>query len=210
MSFLPQGYERPQAPSNYMRFQKGMNRFRILSPAVIGYEYWNKDNKPVRSELKWDYVPDDIKTEGGVPTPIKHFWAFIVWNYQEKMIQILQITQATIQDGIKLGVDLREGNAMNNDIGVERIGDGFDTEYKVQFADPSPIAPEIEAAFKAKPINLHALFDGSDPFQTDSPTERGVNKELAGQNPATGQDNFGTSADIDVSDIPFWCNAKTI
>lgn len=202
MTFLPQGYERPLTPSNYMRFQKGMNRFRILSPAVVGWEYWNKENKPVRSREKWDYTPDDIKTEGGVPTPIKHFWAFVVWNYQESLIQILQITQVTVQDGIKLGVELRNGNATNNDIGVERIGDGFDTEYKVQFADPSPVTPEIEQAYKAKKIDLDALFDGGDPFASDTPTERGSDPHL-GAKDAPIVDPF------DVSDIPFWCNVKT-
>lgn len=196
MTFLPQGCERPQSPSNYMRFQKGMNKFRILSPAVIGYEYWSKDNKPVRDKVKWDYIPDDIKKEGGVPTPIKHFWAFVVWNYADKMIQILQITQATIQDGIKLGVDLRDGNATNNDIGVERIGDDFDTKYKVQFADPSPVAPEIEAAYKATPINLEALFTGDDPFKTDTPTERGNDPHLGTKTPAMVED-------VNVDDIPF-------
>lgn len=201
MSFLPQGYERPQSPSNYMRFQKGMNRFRILSPAVIGWEYWNKDNKPVRSQVKWDYTPDDIKTEGGVPTPIKHFWAFVVWNYQEKLIQILQITQVTVQDGIKLGVELRNGNATNNDIGVERIGDGFDTEYKVQFADPTPVLPEIEQAYKAKKIDLNALFDGGDPFASDTPTERGSDPNLGAKDDA--EIKVHEPIDVNVDDIPF-------
>lgn len=195
MSFLPPKYEVPQAPSNYMKLAKGMNKFRILTPAVLGWEYWNKDNKPVRSKEQFDLIPDDIKTDNqGMPTPIKHFWAFVVWNYNENLIQILQITQSTIQNGIKMGVDLREGNATNNDIGVKRTGDGFDTEYEVQFSDPTPVPAEAEIAFRAKKINLEALFTGDDPFSGDNPTERGSEPALA---------KGSTTEDIDVSDIPF-------
>lgn len=195
MTFLEPNYEIPQAPSNYMKFQKGMNKFRILSPAVTGWEYWNKDNKPVRSKKRWEIIPADIKKENGQPTPIKHFWAFVVWNYQEQLIQILQITQSTIQGSIKTGVDLRQGNATNNDIGVERKGDGFDTEYTVQFADPSPVAPEIEEAYKAKKIDLEALFDGGDPFTSDTPTKRGSEPNLAPSDDSTG--------DLNTDDLPF-------
>lgn len=195
MTFLEPNYEIPQAPSNYMKFQKGMNKFRILSPAVTGWEYWNKENKPVRSKKRWETIPADIKLENGQPTPIKHFWAFVVWNYQEQLIQILQITQSTIQGSIKTGVDLRQGNATNNDIGVERKGDGFDTEYTVQFADPSPVAPEIEEAYKAKKIDLEALFDGGDPFTSDTPTKRGSEPNLAPSDDSTG--------DLNTDDLPF-------
>lgn len=192
MSFLPTNYEVPEKPSNYMRFQKGMNRFRILSPAVVGYEYWNKDNKPVRSKEKWNTIPDDIKYEDGKPTDIKHFWAFVVWNYTENLIQILQITQSTIQRSIKTGVELRQGNATNNDIGIERKGDGFDTEYTVQFADPTPISPEIEQAYKAQKVNLEALFDGTDPFGSTTPTPRGSDPYIGSKEPV-----------VNVDDIPF-------
>lgn len=199
MSFLPKDYEVPVAPSNYMKFQKGMNKFRILSPAVLGYEYWTKDNKPVRSKEEFEYIPEDIKLENGVPTAIKHFWAFIVWNYNEKMIQILQITQSTIQQGIKLGVDLREGNATNNDIGVTRKGDGFDTVYEVQFADPTPVAPEIERAFKARKINLEALFTGEDPFASETPTERGEDPNIGSKTANMTQEETAKFTE----DIPF-------
>lgn len=178
-TFLPDNYEIPEKPSNYMKFKQGINRFRILTPAVLGYEYWNLENKPVRSKKRWEEIPSDIKlTPTGVPTDIKHFWAFVVWNYNEKAIQILQITQTSIMGAIKLGVALRDGNATNNDIGVTRSGEKLDTTYDVQFADPTPIKPEIEEAFKARKINLEALFTGDDPFSGENPTPRGEDPNL--------------------------------
>ena len=50
-----------------------------------------------------------------MPTSIKHFWAFVVWNYNDNLIQILEITQATIQRGLKIKIDNREGKATEND-----------------------------------------------------------------------------------------------
>lgn len=165
MSFLPQDYNVPDASNGYMKLKPGANRFRILTPAITGWEYWNKDNKPVRSKEPFDLMPEDIKPnkDGSIPSP-KHFWAFVVWNYQEKMVQILEITQATIQRGLKIKIDNREGNATGNDFIITRTGEGFDTDYDIDVAESAPLAPEIETAFKAKNVNLEALYTGSDPF----------------------------------------------
>ena len=46
--FLPENYKSPEG--NYMKLQDGENTFRVLSSAIVGWEYWNRDNKPVRSE----------------------------------------------------------------------------------------------------------------------------------------------------------------
>ena len=39
MGFLPKN-EREPVTSNYMRFEKGENVFRVLSSAIVGMEYW--------------------------------------------------------------------------------------------------------------------------------------------------------------------------
>jgi hypothetical protein len=51
------------------------------------------DNKPEN--------PTDIKDTGKV----KHFWAFVVYNYQENAIHILGITQTGIMKTIKEYID---------------------------------------------------------------------------------------------------------
>jgi hypothetical protein len=48
--------------------------------------------------------------------------------------------------------------------GVNRKGEGLETEYSVV---PSPVQPTpapILEAYKEKPINLEALFSGENPF----------------------------------------------
>lgn len=190
MTFLDPNYSIPEAPSAYMKLKQGVNRFRILSPAVTGFEYWNKDNKPIRSKKNWDLIPQDIRIgDDGMPTNIKHFWAFVVWNYEEKMVQILEITQATIQRGLKIKIDNREGKATENDFIITRTGKGFDTDYDIDVAESTPLAPEIESAYKAKNIDLEALFTGADPFAQAAQKQPVESRTEANQ-------------DISVEDIP--------
>ena len=110
MTFLPPQYNVPESSSGYFKFKKGTNRFRILSPAITGFDIWRKDNKPVRQQKQFDLMPSDIKlNDDGTYSQIKHFWAFCVWNYEENMVQILEITQATIQRAMKIKIDNRSG-----------------------------------------------------------------------------------------------------
>ena len=87
--------------SNYMRFAEGENTFRVMSNTIIGWEYWNTDNKPVRSKERPVHMPDDIKTDKDGTIRINHFWAFVVWNYQDKKIQILELTQKGIMKSMQ-------------------------------------------------------------------------------------------------------------
>lgn len=191
MSFLPTSYNVPESASGYMKLKQGANRFRILSPAITGFEYWNKDNKPVRSKTNWDLIPQDIKVgNDGMPTAIKHFWAFVVWNYNENLIQILEITQATIQRGLKIKIDNREGKATENDFIITRTGEGMDTEYDIDVAEASPLKHEIEIAYKAKKMDLEALFTGGDPFVTSMQSQP-VESKIEGNN------------EVNVENIPF-------
>jgi hypothetical protein len=145
-----------------MKFQPGLNSIRILSSAIVGYEYFTGENKPVRQKEPFEEMPIDIKQGGKV----KPFWAFVVYNYQLKMVQILELTQKSIMTAIKALVDNPKwGVPQNYDIAITKTGEGMDTEYTVQgeppIAEPSE---EIKAAFAAKYVNLEALFVGADPF----------------------------------------------
>lgn len=162
-NFLPSDYKIQDTSGNYMRFQPGLNQIRILGSAVVGWEYFNQDNKPVRSREPFEEYPSDIKRDGKV----KQFWAFPVWNYQQKRVQVLELTQKTIMVGVKSLVDNPKwGDPTMYDIAITKVGDGMDTEYSVQGEPPIGKAEaSILALYRAKPINLEALFDGKDPFE---------------------------------------------
>lgn len=168
-SFLPTGYTAPKASGNYFKLEKGENRFRILSSAIIGYEYWTVDKKPVRSRTPFNGTPQDAKLEdvkdqqGNVirrEFRPKHFWAFVVWNYAESKIQVMEITQTTIMSAIEALVkNPKWGKPQGYDIVVTATGDGFDREYST-VPEPHTDAPTADISN----IYLEQLFDGGDPF----------------------------------------------
>lgn len=164
-SFLPANYETPKADSGYFKLQKGENRFRILSPAVVGYEYWTTSNKPVRSREYFDERPADAKVDDNGKFQ-KHFWAFIVYNYELNKPQIMEITQTTIQSAIEAYfLNKRWGDPVKYDFVITRTGDGLETEYTV-IAEPHSEAPKADIS----KIDLESLFAGADPFtKTDTP-----------------------------------------
>lgn len=218
-NFLPDHYRIPDSKSGYFKLKQGANRLRILSPAITGFLYWNNQNKPVRQKDSFDMMPEDIKLkDDGTYSDIKHFWAFCVWNYDLNMVQILEITQSSIQSAMKIKIDNREGNATENDFIITRTGEGFNTEYDVDVANPSPIPTDAVVAMKAKKINLEALYNGGDPFSSNSSPDTqnsgsGFQKfadaanNLAGK-PEPVADDIQAMADemeneVDVDSIPF-------
>lgn len=162
--FGTENYEIPET-SDYMKFKtEGAHKFRALSSAIVGYEYFKDDNKPVRSRTPFDATPG-IKKNG----KISHFWAFIVWNYSAKRIQILEIQQKTIQTAMKAYINNPDwGNPKNYDITVSRKGMTVnDTEYTVMPSPHKPLDADIAKKFGEAKINLEALFDDMDPFSVD-------------------------------------------
>lgn len=160
--FLPQDYEAPKSGDNYMKWQDGENKFRILTQPVLGWEDWI-DKKPKRYRMKEKPAkPYDEKK------PLKHFWSFVVWNYGEEKIQILQVNQASIRNYIEALVkDESWGSPYFYDIKVFKKGEGMETEYLVNPVPPKPLNPLIKDEFNKKRCNLEALFDGEDPFSPD-------------------------------------------
>lgn len=168
MGVLPDNYEVPTAEGGYMRFEEGENKFRVLSEPILGNEYWTDTDggrKPNRFRMS---EPIDVSK---VPDPaqIKHFWAMVVWNYKANRLQVLEITQKTIQQAIA-AYDRNPdwGDFRDYDLTVVRKGEGLNTEYQVMASPQKQISDEIKEAYKSAKINVEALFDNADPFSNDS------------------------------------------
>jgi hypothetical protein len=139
--FLPEGYEQPESGGNYMKLQDGENKIRILSKPIVGWMDWKDKN------------------------PIKHFWAFIVWNYNDQAIQVLEITQQTIQSAItNLNKDEDWGAPYEYDIKIVKKGKDMETKYSVTPSPKKPLTDQIKQAALDKPCYLDALFSGTDPW----------------------------------------------
>lgn|SRR3990167_1173717 len=181
MSFLDDDYKVPST-SRYMKWQEGQNQFRILGSfvegtAIMGYEYWKSTEeggrKPVRVKLGISVpiaeLEENPKT-GELDLP-KHFWALPVWNYAEKSFQILEITQKTIMNAIKdLARNKKWGDPKNYDINVTRTTENSKTKYTVMPEPKEKLTEEIEEQIALVKINIHALYDGEDPFQVSLET----------------------------------------
>jgi hypothetical protein len=164
MTFLPEGYEVPKTSGGgYMKFKQGDNKFRILSPVTMGWEYWTEDKKPKRSKTMFKVVPVDADLHTGWPA--KHFWAFVVWNFDTKQIEILEITQVTIQTAMQSLINNEDwGDPREYSITVNRTGEKMETTYTVLPSPAKPVPAEIRQAFEEKYVNLEALFTGGNPF----------------------------------------------
>jgi len=164
MNFLPDDYQAPKPTSQlYLKLQDGENRIRILSRPIIGWEDWSLDRKPIRYEMTNKPAKSIDSTK-----PMKHFWAFIVYNVQEEQIQIMHITQATIRSCLEsLSKDQDWGSPFEYDIKINKKGEKMETEYTVNPVPHKPLSQTILNAFKERPIQLEALFLGADPFSTE-------------------------------------------
>lgn len=159
MDFLDNDYQAPQGSANYAKLQDGENRFRILAKPIIGWVGWSAGT-PSRFTMKNrpDKNFDDNK-------PAKHFWDMLVWNYQTKSVQILEITQTLIQQALQTLARSEDwGNPYEYDIIITKSGKDKNTKYNVQPAKPKPLTDEIKKAALDKPVYLEALYTGADPF----------------------------------------------
>jgi len=168
-SFLPDSYEKPAGTGKYYKLQQGDNRFRIVSSAIVGWEDWSEENDngkivrtPIRTKEKPAQLIDPKK-------PAKHFWAFVIWDYADSSLKIMEVTQSTIQDAIfNLHSDANWGDPKNYDLNIKKTGEKMETKYSVMPAPPRPLAPEATKAIAETKIDLNKLYENGDPFEGES------------------------------------------
>jgi len=182
--FLPNGYQTPEVPSNFMTLEDGVNSFRVLSSAIVGYEWWvengEEGRKPVRVRTA-DEVPDEVMAATDNRKKAKHFWAFTVYNYKTKTIQILELKQKTVMRSIEAFIkNPKWGNPKHYDLVIERVRTGSqdrDVEYNVIPEPPSPLDEGIVELAQSVPVRLEALFEGADPFAEPEEDERPAKRQ---------------------------------
>ena len=136
--FLPKDYTAPEVQSNYMTLEEGVNSFRVLSPAIVGYEWWVEQGaegrRPVRVRTL-DEIPDEVREATDSRQRAKHFWAFTVYNYKSQTIQILELKQKTVMRAIEAFVkNPKWGDPQGYDLQIEKVRTGSqerDVEYNV-------------------------------------------------------------------------------
>jgi len=162
LGFLPENYKVPSKDNGYMKFKLGVNKIRFMGVPILGYEMWKDTEdgrRPVRFRMDEDIPMADVPEDG-----VKHFWAAVVWNFEDELLQILEITQRGIQKSI-MALQRSEawGDPREYDIEITREGEGLETRYSL-IPGSRDLDPGIDKFFKDSDINLEALFDGKNPF----------------------------------------------
>jgi len=166
---LPKGYEYKETSGNYIKFQQGENRFRIMSDYIVGMEYWTeKDDKrtPVRIHMDDQIHPDDLQYTNQPP---KHFWACVVFDYSDSKIKILEITQKGLMrtlTGMERDDDWGDPKGTKGyDIVVVKTGEKMETKYELRAKPKKELDDGVVQMFKDTKIDLNALYEGKDPFE---------------------------------------------
>jgi hypothetical protein len=190
--FLPKDYETPEIPSHFMELEEGVNTFRVLSSAIVGYKWWvnagEGGRKPMRVRTA-DDVPEEVKNATENRAQAKHFWAFPVYNYVTKSIQVLEIKQQTIMRAIEAFVkNPKWGNSQRYDLVIEKVKTGsrdWDVEYHVIPEPPTKLDAGIAELAKMIPVRLEALYTGDDPFAVADEEEGGRKHGKSGRETAS-------------------------
>lgn len=161
---IPQGTIIPKSTGNFMKFETGKNKIRVLSDIRVGYEGW-KDNKPFRHEGAICKITPEMvdMSDGEKPKPkINYFWVMAVWNYNSEKIEVLEITQTTIMSPL-LSLESEEdwGDLKNYDINITKTGEKLLTKFNIQGVPPKPVSKEILKAYKDSEILdvIENMFD---------------------------------------------------
>lgn len=166
---IPKGTEIPRGSGQFAKLVDGKNKFRVLSDVVLGWEGW-KDKKPFRHEGSVCKIKaEDVDLNQNGQPNINYFWAMVVWNYQDKKVQVLEITQKTVMGPLyELEQNPDWGDLKGYDVEINKKKEGDKIKYYVLGIPPKPLSAEIEQAYKESDVDLSKLFKGEYPMATDN------------------------------------------
>lgn len=187
-------YTPPESASGlYHKFEDGVTyRFRIASePAVFETSF---------------PAPDGTENVSG-----KYAW--VVWNVDKKMVQVLQLPVTGYKQIAALASDDEYGDPTTYDLKITRTGSGFDTKYEVIAGRTTNTIEEAypDAVEAIKKVDLIDALSASDKNQNvnwlaDAVAGRQTKTPLSRQQVDAA--DFAPSDDeadekIDLSTIPF-------
>lgn len=170
-----ENYSVPKGDSKYLKFEKGNTKFMPMDSAIIGWEYWTNDNKPVRLEEQPTNLATlpNIRQEDNGTYKLSHFWAFPVIDAQDGKVKVLEITQKTIQRDIRAYIQNEDWGSpvQKYTFTISKEGDGFETKYTTM-ANPAREVPEEWVATweqaKTDGFDISRLLTNGDPFSPEA------------------------------------------
>ena len=84
--------------------------------------------------------------------------ACAVWNYEERAVQVWEITQRSLQESLHLLTKDKDfGPPINYDLKITRKGDGLETTYSM-VPMPGDMNDDVQNAIAELRVNLEALL----------------------------------------------------
>ena len=162
---LPKNVAIPKS-SQFGKFKLGVNRYRILSDVITGWVGW-KDKKPFRHEGDVCKIkPEQVDLNQSGKPNINYFWAMVVWSYNDKAIQVLEITPKTIMTPLYDYEQSEDwGDLKEYDIEIDKKVEGEKTSYTVRAIPPKKVSQDIINAYAETKVDLQELFKGGYPME---------------------------------------------
>ena len=167
MGFLPEGASAPKENSKYLRPTEGTIKFRAVGEAVVGFEYWDNNKKPVRLKKQPSNKPDNIRLNDDGSYTIKYFWAFPVIDRNDLggVVKVLELTQSSIMRDLEAYLTNEDwGDITGYDISITGTGKSMERRYSTIASPHKPLTADEKKTIKDNPVNLEALFLNLDPF----------------------------------------------
>lgn len=170
MPFLPQDFESPQAPGQYVKLKDWESiKLRILSDPIFFWEFWSEDKHPIRIPFEQDMILQTPK-EAQKDKPWKFVWAMIVYNYNLSKVQIWSPSQSTFKNALETWAkDPDFGDPKNYDLKISRKGTMMDTEYSINalMKAENMLDMDFDIVGEAATIKLTNLLTNENPFPTE-------------------------------------------
>jgi len=160
-------YTTPLAKTKYLKFQKGANLFRILTPKeeVVSYyiDFVINDEGKKTKNIYPDNGDGQFPMEAEEP---KLVWAVTVFNLDINEVQILEISQKTIKDFL---FSITSGKIKTDwtlfDIQVTKTGDDKDTtKYSMIAGNDAELSEVHQSIISSTFVDLSQMELGGDPF----------------------------------------------
>lgn len=172
---LPKDTRGAAAGSGFFVTQPGQNKILVLDDAIAGYQYWTEQGVK-RSRDVFEDTPGikqrkDDKTGEMKDEKQQYFWAFPIYNYATKSVEVYQVTQKGVRDQLAA---YQANEAWGDPTGkysltIDKSGSGLETKYNV-VANPDKNDEAFTAImeeYKASPVDVDEMFFG----KVEAPTE---------------------------------------
>lgn len=180
-------------------------KFKILSDAEIGHQWFAKANDPAKPEKKAEVYrhtdkellepyDEDRAFQGTYgKSKIKVIISMLVWDFNSKSIKILTIDKATLVTlFIQEDADEDLKDIQEYDWKITWEGQNKERTYKLTRLDPSADEDEIKniaSALKENKLDMDRYMVGLNPIEEENDTKAVEKKEVApeGENEATSE-----------------------